>query len=96
MCWDRFCASCVMMVTYGRLNRHKEEACKRDGIDYSRRAEFRDMGDASPLFRCVSLLVLFVPPRSDQYIAGTKFNRLGRVVACKLHGRHCKFICCNK
>ena len=51
---DRFCASCIMMATYRRLNRQKEELCKREGIDQRRRAEFRDIGDASPLFRCVS------------------------------------------
>ena len=50
---DRFCASCIMMATYKRLNRQKEELCKREGIDQTRRAEFRDIGDASPLFRYV-------------------------------------------
>ena len=48
---DRFCMSCIMMVTYRRLNREKEELCKREGIDQTRRAEFTDIGDASPLFR---------------------------------------------
>jgi hypothetical protein len=54
--WDRFCVSCIMMATYRRLNRQKEELCKREGIDQTRRAEFRDIGDASPLFRCVFFL----------------------------------------
>ena len=47
-----------MMITYKRLNKQKEELCKREGIDQTRRAEFRDIGDASPLFRCVFLLHL--------------------------------------
>jgi len=46
-----FCVSCIMMATYRRLNKQKEELCKREGIDHTRRAEFRDLGDASPLFR---------------------------------------------
>ena len=48
-----------MMVTYRRLNRQKEELCKREGIDHRRRAEFKDVGDASPLFRYVFVLILF-------------------------------------
>ena len=58
MYWDRFYVSYVMIVTYRRINRRKEELCKREGIDHRCRAEFRDMGDASPLFRCVFFLLL--------------------------------------
>jgi hypothetical protein len=36
-----------------RLNREKEALCKAEGITDARKSEFRDMGDASPLFRYV-------------------------------------------
>lgn len=43
--------SCTGMVTYWRLNKQKEELCRRENIDQSQAHRFRDMGDASPLFR---------------------------------------------
>jgi hypothetical protein len=36
-----------------RLNREKEALCKAEGITDARKSEFREMGDASPLFRYV-------------------------------------------
>lgn len=44
-------SSSVAMFTYHRLNKQKEEQCLREGIDHSHAPKFRDMGDASPLFR---------------------------------------------
>ncbi len=73
---DRFCASCIMMATYRRLNRQKEELCKREGIDQTRRAEFRDIGDASPLFRCAfscTLLMLY-GLNLTTFTAGTRYK----------------------
>ncbi|TFY66688.1 hypothetical protein EVG20_g4407 [Dentipellis fragilis] len=46
-------ATCVLMWRYHVINKQKEELCARDGIDLSRKDEFREMGDASPLFRYV-------------------------------------------
>ena len=40
-----------MMYTYNRINKQREAKCKAEGIDDSRRAEFADLGDDSPLFR---------------------------------------------
>ncbi|KIM26839.1 hypothetical protein M408DRAFT_330417 [Serendipita vermifera MAFF 305830] len=44
-------SSCIAMFTYHRLNKQKEEQCRREGIDHSHAPRFREMGDASPLFR---------------------------------------------
>jgi len=44
-------ASCIAMFTYNRLNKQKEEQCKREGINHSHAPQFREMGDDSPLFR---------------------------------------------
>jgi hypothetical protein len=41
------------MFTYSRLNKQKETKCREEGIDSTQAELFRDMGDASPLFRCV-------------------------------------------
>jgi len=41
----------VAMFTYHRLNKKKEELCRREGINDSQRDEFADLGDESPLFR---------------------------------------------
>jgi hypothetical protein len=40
------------MMTYSRLNKQKEIKCREEGIDRTQAGLFRDMGDASPLFRC--------------------------------------------
>jgi hypothetical protein len=39
------------MWDYDRLNKKKEAHCQAEGLTDSRRDEFKDMGDASPLFR---------------------------------------------
>lgn len=46
-------ASVIGVLVYRRLNRLKEEHCAREGIVdcEERRTEYRDLGDASPLFR---------------------------------------------
>ncbi|KAG8781875.1 hypothetical protein FRC12_021443 [Ceratobasidium sp. 428] len=46
-------ASLIMMFVYKKQNRDKIEMCAREGIVdcEERRLEYRDMGDASPLFR---------------------------------------------
>jgi hypothetical protein len=46
-------SSLIAVFVYRRFNRVKEEMCKREGIVdcEERRMEYRDMGDASPLFR---------------------------------------------
>ena len=41
------------MWDYNRINKQRDAYCAREGIDASRRAEFRDMGSESPLFRYV-------------------------------------------
>lgn len=41
------------MVTYYRLNKQKERQCREEGIDHTHASRFREMGDDSPLFRCV-------------------------------------------
>ncbi|KAJ7130834.1 major facilitator superfamily domain-containing protein [Mycena crocata] len=43
--------SCFAMWDYNRINKQRDEYCAREGIDASRRTEFRDMGSESPLFR---------------------------------------------
>ncbi|KAJ7497619.1 major facilitator superfamily domain-containing protein [Mycena latifolia] len=43
--------SCFAMWDYNRINKQRDAYCAREGIDASRRAEFRDMGSESPLFR---------------------------------------------
>jgi len=45
--------TCIMMWTYKRLNREKEELCTREGIDESMKDLYRDLADKSPLFRYV-------------------------------------------
>jgi hypothetical protein len=43
------------MGWYHIVNLQKIALCEREGITEARRDEFRDMGDESPLFRCVQL-----------------------------------------
>ena len=43
--------SCIMMWTYKRLNKEKEEQCTREGIKESMKDLYRDLADESPLFR---------------------------------------------
>ncbi|KAF8070071.1 major facilitator superfamily domain-containing protein [Lyophyllum atratum] len=43
--------SLIAMWDYNRLNKQKIALCAREGIDESRRDEFKDMGNESPLFR---------------------------------------------
>lgn len=43
--------SCVLMYTYWRKNKAKEEYCRANGITQDMQDQFRDMGDESPLFR---------------------------------------------
>ena len=45
--------SLVGVFVYRRFNRLKGDMCAREGIvdTPERRAEYRDLGDASPLFR---------------------------------------------
>jgi hypothetical protein len=47
--------SCIMMWTYKRLNKEKEEHCAREGIQESNMDIYRDLADKSPLFRSVVL-----------------------------------------
>ncbi|KAH8117960.1 MFS general substrate transporter [Phellopilus nigrolimitatus] len=46
-----FAITVFMMFSYNRLNKARDEKCKRENITESRRAEFADLGDDSPLFR---------------------------------------------
>jgi hypothetical protein len=48
----------ITMWNYNRLNKQKEAQCEREGIDSSRRDEFKDMGNESPLFRLVTIPLL--------------------------------------
>jgi hypothetical protein len=41
----------IMMWTYTRLNKEKEELCAREGINESMTEMYRDLADKSPLFR---------------------------------------------
>ncbi|KAH8994726.1 MFS general substrate transporter [Lactarius hatsudake] len=45
--------SCVLMWTYKRLNKEKEEQCVREGINESMKGMYRDHADKSPLFRYI-------------------------------------------
>jgi len=51
------CLSIIMSTfavwDYDRINKKKEEQCKREGITADRTEEFRSMGDGSPLFRYI-------------------------------------------
>lgn len=47
----RIVLSLVAMWDYNRLNKKKIAQCEREGIDESRREEFSEMGNESPLFR---------------------------------------------
>lgn len=49
----RIVLTCVAMWDFSRLNKKKIGQCLREGIDESRRSEFAEMGNESPLFRCV-------------------------------------------
>ncbi|CAE6423289.1 unnamed protein product [Rhizoctonia solani] len=48
-----FCAAGFTVWNLSRLNKLKEKQCQEEGITDARKSEFRDMGDASPLFRYV-------------------------------------------
>lgn len=52
----RIVTTAVLMWRYSVINAEKEALCKREGIDDSREEEFRELGDQSPLFRCVGFL----------------------------------------
>ncbi|KAJ8696070.1 hypothetical protein PTI98_005968 [Pleurotus ostreatus] len=43
--------SLFAMWDYNRINKQKEKLCEKEGIDHSRRQEFSELGDHSPLFR---------------------------------------------
>ena len=43
--------TCIMMWTYTRLNKEKEELCAREGINEDMAGMYRDLADKSPLFR---------------------------------------------
>jgi hypothetical protein len=43
--------SCIMMRTYKRMNKEKEELCAREGINESMNDMYRELADKSPLFR---------------------------------------------
>ncbi|KAH6885642.1 major facilitator superfamily domain-containing protein [Coprinopsis sp. MPI-PUGE-AT-0042] len=43
--------SCFAMWKYNQLNKRNERICQEQGIDDSRRDEFRNVGNDSPLFR---------------------------------------------
>ncbi|KAN0091268.1 Major facilitator superfamily domain containing protein [Tylopilus felleus] len=43
--------SVFAMWDYNRINKQKEEQCRKEGITEERRGEFRNIGDQSPLFR---------------------------------------------
>ncbi|KAI9455429.1 MFS general substrate transporter [Lactarius psammicola] len=45
--------SCIMMWTYKRLNKEKEEQCAREGINEDMKDMYRELADKSPLFRYV-------------------------------------------
>ncbi|KAH9062462.1 MFS general substrate transporter [Lactarius vividus] len=45
--------SCIMMWTYKRLNKEKEEQCAREGINEDMKDVYCELSDKSPLFRYV-------------------------------------------
>lgn len=45
--------TCVLMWTYRRQNKQKEEQCAREGINENMKDMYRDVADKSPLFRYV-------------------------------------------
>ncbi|KAI5118141.1 hypothetical protein M0805_001740 [Coniferiporia weirii] len=46
-----FALSVLMMFVYNRINKARDEKCRREGIGESMRKDFADLGDDSPLFR---------------------------------------------
>jgi len=48
------------MLIYTGINKKRERLCKEQGIDETRRDEFSDLGDNSPLFRCVLIRYCFL------------------------------------
>lgn len=63
------------MWDYNRINKEKEALCLREGIDESRRDEFKDMGNESPLFRCVfEQLIISQPIYSKNLYSDTPSN----------------------
>ncbi|THH08589.1 hypothetical protein EW145_g2603 [Phellinidium pouzarii] len=46
-----FALSVLMMITYNRINKVRDEKCKREHIGEDRREEISDLGDDSTLFR---------------------------------------------
>ncbi len=48
---DSIICSSIMMWTYKRLNKEKEEQCAREGINEGMKDRYRDLADKSPLFR---------------------------------------------
>lgn len=45
------------MWEFSRLNRNKIAQCERENITEDKAGEYIDMGDASPLYRCIPFLV---------------------------------------
>jgi hypothetical protein len=43
--------SFILMWKYRALNKEKEELCLRENIDESLQNNYKELGDASPLFR---------------------------------------------
>lgn len=43
--------SAFAMWNYNRINKEKEEHCRKDRITEDRKDEFQNIGDQSPLFR---------------------------------------------
>ncbi|KAH9165460.1 major facilitator superfamily domain-containing protein [Lactarius sanguifluus] len=50
-------ASSIMMWTYKRLNKEREEQCAREGIHENMQDVYRDLADKSPLFRSCSYVI---------------------------------------
>lgn len=53
----RILVSSLAMVTYHYLNKHKKYQCREEGIDRTQAGRYREIGDDSPLFRCVVLIL---------------------------------------
>lgn len=64
------------MWEFSRLNRNKIAQCERENITEDKAGEYVDMGDASPLYRCIPFLVSSLVQRTDAHCApaGTRFE----------------------
>ncbi|KAI0760001.1 major facilitator superfamily domain-containing protein, partial [Fomes fomentarius] len=63
------------MWEFSRLNRNNITQCGRENITEDKAGEYVDMGDASPLYRCIPLFITRSEDDAHCEPAGTQFER---------------------